>query len=127
MTTEFAQGVKNRIYGYMDAVGLRQAGGSGFLARQISGTPEEGVSASFSDDDGVVEFGLLERSNGVSTVVLQASVVVDDEQASIHCVSDTKGELNFTQPILVEGGADGLFLAADFFAQTIGALTPATA
>lgn len=129
MGTAFAKQVRERIYGYLLAAGapLPTAGSSDPVRKewQVSGSSLDGTSASFSDADDVIEFGLLSRVEGQPVNVLHASVVLDEDEASIHCVSATKGDLNFTAKVSPEGKADGLFMAADHFANVVGALAPA--
>ena len=90
----------------------------------MSGSELDGVAASFSDADNVIEFGLLSRVGGEPTNVLNASIVVDADEARIFCLSDTRGELNFEGAVKAEQGSDGLFIACDYFAQVVGSAVP---
>ena len=120
--TDIMMQVRARVYDYMAAAGMvLQPPVSDEVVRstrQVAGTAMDGTSASFSDADGVIEFGLLSRVDGEPTNVLHASVNVED--ARIYCVSETKSDLNFEGPVTAEASADGLFLAADFFAEIVG-------
>ena len=125
MATSFADAIRDRVYGYLTAAGAELArGGSERVSWQVSGSALDGVAASFSDADDVIEFGLLSRVGGEPTNVLNASIVVDDDQARIFCASDTRGELNFEGAVKAEQGADGLFVACDYFAQVVGSAVP---
>lgn len=120
--------IRNRIYDYLLASGVeihRDGAASVRESWLVSGTALDGVSASFSDADDVIEFGLLSRVNGEPTNMLNASVVMDEEDARIYCVSEVASDLNFEGLVGPEQSADGLFLACDYFAQAIGAAFPA--
>lgn len=127
MATALAKQVRERIYGYLLAAGapLPTAGSSEPVRKewQVSGSFVDGTSASFFDADNVIEFGLLSRVQGEPVNVLHASVVLDDDEAQIHCVSATKDELNFTGKVSAEDRADGLYLAADHFAEVVSTAT----
>ena len=126
MATSFADAIRDRVYGYLTAAGAELArGGSERVSWQVSGSALDGVAASFSDADDVIEFGLLSRVGGEPTNVLNASIVVDDDQARIFCASDTRADLNFEGAVKAEQDADGLFVACDYFAQVVGSAVPA--
>ena len=125
MATSFADAIRDRVYGYLTAAGAELArGGSERVSWQVSGSALDGVAASFSDADDVIEFGLLSRVGGEPTNVLNASIVVDDDQARIFCASDTRADLNFEGAVKAEQGSDGLFVACDYFAQVVGSAVP---
>ena len=127
MATSFADAIRDRVYGYLTAAGAelsRECSESVRVSWQVSGSVLDGVTASFSDADGVIEFGLLSRVGGEPTNVLNASIVVDDDQARIFCASDTRADLNFEGAVKAEQGADGLFVACDYFAQVVGSAVP---
>ena len=125
MATSFADAIRDRVYGYLTAAGAELArGGSERVSWQVSGSALDGVAASFSDADDVIEFGLLSRVGGEPTNVLNASIVVDDDQARIFCASDTRADLNFEGAVKAEQDADGLFVACDYFAQVVGSAVP---
>ena len=128
MATSFADAIRDRVYGYLTAAGAELARGGSEPVRvswQVSGSELDGVAASFSDADNVIEFGLLSRVGGEPTNVLNASIVVDADEARIFCLSDTRGELNFEGAVKAEQGSDGLFIACDYFAQVVGSAVPA--
>ena len=125
MATSFADAIRDRVYGYLTAAGAELArGGSERVSWQVSGSALDGVAASFSDADDVIEFGLLSRVGGEPTNVLNASIVVDDDQARIFCASDTRADLNFEGAVKAEQDSDGLFIACDYFAQVVGSAVP---
>lgn len=128
MATSFADAIRDRVYGYLTAAGAelsRSGGGEPVrVSWRVSGSELDGVAASFSDADDVIEFGLLSRVGGEPTNVLNASIVVDGDEARIFCVSDTRGDMNFEGAVKVEQAADGLFMACDYFAQVVGSAVP---
>ena len=127
MATSFADAIRDRVYGYLTAAGaalLRDGSEPLRVSWQVSGSELDGVTASFSDADNVIEFGLLSRVGGEPTNVLNASIVVDADEARIFCVSDTRGDLNFEGAVKAEQGSDGLFIACDYFAQVVGSAMP---
>ena len=128
MATSFADAIRDRVYGYLTAAGARLSrDGSGpvRVSWQVSGSELDGVAASFSDADNVIEFGLLSRIGGEPTNVLNASIVMDDDGARILSVSEVSGEMNFEGPVGTEPASDGLFLAWDYFSQVVGSTVPA--
>lgn len=127
MVTSFADAIRDRVYGHLAAAGAELSRGGGEPVRvswQVSGSELDGVAASFSDADDVIEFGLLSRVDGEPTNVLNASIVVNDDEARIFCVSDTRGDMNFEGVVQAEQAADGLFMACDYFAQVVGSAVP---
>lgn len=127
MTTSFADAIRDRVYGYLTAAGAELSRGGSEPVRvswQVSGSELDGVAASFSDADDVIEFGLLSRVGGEPTNVLNASIVVDGDEARIFCVSETRGDMNFEGAVKAEQAADGLFMACDYFAQVVGSAVP---
>ena len=129
MAPSVPDAIRDRVYAYLSAAGVELARGSGEgVVRQswrINGTELDGVSASFSDADNVIEFGLLSRVHGDPTNVLNASIVMDDDGARILSVSEVSGEMNFEGPVGTEPASDGLFLAWDYFSQVVGSTVPA--
>ncbi len=129
MTSSVPDAIRDRVYAYLGAAGVELARGSseGVVRQswQVNGTELDGVSASFSDADNVIEFGLLSRVQGEPTNVLNASVVMDDDGARIFCASEVRAEMNFEGPVSTESASDGLFLAWDYFSQVVGTTVPA--
>ena len=129
MATSFADAIRDRVYGYLTAAGAelsRSGGGEPVrVSWRVSGSELDGVAASFSDADDVIEFGLLSRVGGEPTNVLNASIVMDDDGARILSVSEVSGEMNFEGPVGTEPASDGLFLAWDYFSQVVGTTVPA--
>lgn len=61
----------------------------------IRGDEHNGLFASFSDRDDVIEFGLLERDAGTAINILHATIVLDDADAQLNCMSEVNSEFNF--------------------------------
>lgn len=123
MATSFADAIRGRVYGYLTAAGaeLTRSGIEPLrVSWLVSGVELDGVRASFSDADGVIEFGVLSRVNGVPTNVLNATLSLDDDEAQIYCLSEERADMNFTGPVGAEQASDGLFLACDYFAEVTG-------
>ena len=127
MVTSFADAIRDRVYGHLAAAGAELSHDDSEPVRvswQVSGSELDGVAASFSDADDVIEFGLLSRVDGEPTNVLNASIVVNDDEARIFCVSDTRGDMNFEGVVQAEQAADGLSMVCDYFAQVVGSAVP---
>lgn len=127
MATRFAEAIRGRVYGYLTAAGAELARDGIEPLRVswlVSGVELDGVRASFSDADDVIEFGLLSRADGTPTNVLNVSITLDEDEAQIHCVSETRDDMNFRGPVAAEQSSDGLFLACDYFAQVTGSAAP---
>lgn len=108
MTSAVCQRVRERIFSFMGdlPVPARTAGdeppqtrGDGVVEFgkhwRVRGNHRHGVFASVSDRDDVIEFGVLERDGDESINVLHATVLLDDDEAAINCMSETTEELNF--------------------------------
>nr|WP_228857613.1 hypothetical protein [Pseudomonas syringae]QOQ33452.1 hypothetical protein [Pseudomonas syringae pv. actinidiae] len=107
MTSPVSQQLRRHVLNFMSALPLpaqssdpesfqRTDGVMEFgLHWQLRGTPSEGVFASFSDRDDVIEFGLLERDGDVATNILHATIVLDDSDAQLNCMSEVNTEFNF--------------------------------
>lgn len=80
----------------------------------VRGDHLEGVFASFSDNDDVIEFGLLERNGEIATNLLHVAVVLDDDNAEISSMSEASGKMNFNVPLTREN-MEYLDEALDFF------------
>ena len=96
-----------------------------FVSHRVSGSALNGITATISDVDDVIEFGLLSRMEGEPTNLLNVSIVIDADEAQILCVSDTRDDLNFSGKVKPEQSADGLSLACDYFAQVLGSTASA--
>lgn len=121
-----ADAIRRRVYAYMAASGMSVKPAAPCAEEpvlhswQIYGDAVDGVSASFSDADDVIEISLLSRADGEPTNMLHASITLDEGDARIYCTSDTSTELNFEAALGPEQSADGLFMACDYFAQVVG-------
>lgn len=127
MAANLVDAIRERVYGYLRnaGAGLPHADGEPLhVTWLVSGTELDGLRASFSDADDVIEFGLLSRSEGVPLNELNVSIVLDDEVARLLCTSETRDDLNFESSVSPEQAADGLYLACHHFAQLVGASVP---
>lgn len=70
----------------------------------------DGLYASYSNNDDVIEFGLTERVGHDTVNVMQASLVLDDERGELNVSSETESELNFDAVVLPQA-AEPLRLA----------------
>lgn len=61
----------------------------------VRGDQQQGVFASFSDRDDVIEFGLLERDGDSAVNLLHVTVVLDDDVAEVNCISESNEDFNF--------------------------------
>lgn len=61
----------------------------------VRGTVEHGVFASLSDRDDVIEFGLLARDGEVAVNILHATIVLDESDAQLNCMSENSTDFNF--------------------------------
>lgn len=68
----------------------------------VRGNDQQGVFASFGDQDDVIEFGLLERDEGVAVNLLHVTVVLDDEASEMICMSESNTDFNFEVQITPE-------------------------
>lgn len=90
----------------------------------VKGDAEDGLFASVSDRDDVIELGLLERSGGAPVNRLHVTVVLDEECITLNSVSESQVELNFDGEI--SSNADLLGLDGALKAFFNGASGPTT-
>lgn len=114
MTSQVSQQLREHVLSFMRALpvpdqssdpdAVRRADGVNEfgLHWQLRGSQSEGVVASFSDRDDVIEFGLLERDGDVATNILHATIVLDDSDAQLNCMSEVSSEFNFDAYITPE-------------------------
>lgn len=74
------------------ADGVREFGRQ-WVVRQ--GSEGESLSASFSDREDVIEFGLLQRDGEAVTHVLYATLVLDEDEILLNVVSEANMDFNF--------------------------------
>lgn len=66
----------------------------------VKGNPVDGLFGRWSDVDGVIEFGLFRRQDRVTENVLHVTVVLDEDDSYLYCLSDPHTEMNFSCPIV---------------------------
>lgn len=127
MATSFADAIRSRVYGYLSAAGatLTRDGIEPLrVSWLVSGVELDGVRASFSDADDVIEFGVLSRVEGTPTNVLNVTISLEEDEAQIYCVSETRDDMNFRGVVKTEQAPDSLFIVCDYFAQVVGSSAP---
>lgn len=62
----------------------------------------DGLYATFADNDDLIEFGLSDRQRGEVLNVLQATLTLDEDHGELTVSSDTKIELNFNTIVTPE-------------------------
>ncbi len=106
MTSPACQQLRERIAAFMDSLPVPQAAGEGVVRREdgveefskhwcVRGDHQQGVFASFTDRDDVIEFGLLERDGEAAVNLLHVTVVLDDDEAEVNSMSESNMDMNF--------------------------------
>ncbi len=107
-TTAAARALRDHVVAFMAALPIPAATPAGDAPRRredgvlefyknwrLRGDARDGLFATYSDSDDVIEFGITERSDGVPINVLQASLVLDDDGARLNVMSETDAERNY--------------------------------
>lgn len=113
MTSPACQQLRERIATFMDSLPVPQAAGEGGVRREdgveefskhwcVRGDHQQGVFASFTDRDDVIEFGLLERDGEAAVNLLHVTVVLNDDEAEVNCMSESNMDMNFDAYITPE-------------------------
>jgi hypothetical protein len=68
----------------------------------VRGNYQQGIFASFTDHDDVIEFGLLERDGDVAVNLLHVTVVLEDDEARMNSMSEFDMDMNFDTCITPE-------------------------
>jgi hypothetical protein len=68
----------------------------------VRGNDQQGVFASFCDQDDVIEFGLLERDGEMAVNLLHVTVVLDDDASEMNCMSESNTDFNFETQVTPE-------------------------
>lgn len=113
MTSPACQQLRERIAAFMDSLPVPQAAGEGGVRREdgveefskhwcVRGDHQQGVFASFTDRDDVIEFGLLERDGETAVNLLHVTVVLDDDEAEVNSMSESNMDMNFDAYITPE-------------------------
>lgn len=106
MTSPVCQQLRERIAAFMDSLPVPQAAGEGGVRREdgveefskhwcVRGDHQQGVFASFTDRDDVIEFGLLEYDGETAVNLLHVTVVLDDDEAEVNSMSESNMDMNF--------------------------------
>lgn len=112
MTSIAAQKLRTEIVTFMENLSLPNTSDSSLTREDgvveftkhwcCRGSYDQGVFASWSDQDDVIEFGLLER-NGDSTVnLLHITVILNELESKVNSISEANGELNFDEYITTD-------------------------
>jgi len=127
MTSQATQQLRGRIADFMDRLQVpliadenshhREDGVPEFSKHWcVRGNEHQGVFASFTDHDDVIEFGLLERNGETVMNLLHVTVVLDDDEAEMNSMSESSMEMNFDARISPEK-QEYLENALRFFAE----------
>ncbi len=82
----------------------------------VHGDQARGLEASVRDYEDVIEFGLLERDGESAVPVLQAILVLENDESELNCLSEPMPALNFDEYVTSEKSA-GLDRALTHFAS----------
>lgn len=106
MTSPACQQLRERIAAFMDSLPVPQSAHEGGVRREdgveefskywcVRGDHQQGVFASFTDRDDVIEFGLLERDGETAVNLLHVTVLLDDDEAEVNSMSESNMDMNF--------------------------------
>lgn len=128
MTSPVGQKLRRQVIHFMDDLSIpkhtsgdelpikRSDGISEFTKHWcVRGDHENGVFASFSDRDDIIEFGVLERQDGQPINLLHATLVLEDQEAGLNCISETSMEFNFDVYVSPDN-AESLQKTLEYFA-----------
>jgi len=129
MTGVAGQQLRATVHGFMERLQIpaalrahvrgQSAGDVAFNHRwYVHGDHTRGLEASVSDHDDVIEFGLLERDGEMAINVLHATLVLEDDESELNCMSEPTGELNFDVYVTPDKRG-ALDLTLDQFAQAL--------
>lgn len=130
MTHPNCQHVREQIMDFMsaflptrtaaDTVDVRPDGVVEFNRQwKVRGDFDQGLFASLSDRDEVIEFGVLERRPGETINLLHVTVLLDDDGVGrINCISEDASDLNFDAAV-GDGRPDCLRATLAHFAQLL--------
>ncbi len=107
MTNAACQKVREHVLGFMNSLpgpgsakdeavversdGVREFGRQWIVHKDAN---EASLSASLSDRDDVIEFGLLAREGETTVNILYATLVLDDDQVLLNVVSEANMDFN---------------------------------
>jgi hypothetical protein len=85
---------------------------------RLLGDFEEGLFASYSDQDDVIEFGVTQRMDSEAINVLHACLILEDGYGSLNIVSSTRLELNGDW-VISPASMEPLMRALDYFGEFV--------
>jgi hypothetical protein len=108
-TTEAGQKLREHVGVFMAALPIPQSTPAGEPPQRredgvvefyknwlVRGTGSgQGLSATYSDNDDVIEFGLSERHDGGVLNILQATLVLAEDGGELNVISEANPDLNF--------------------------------
>ncbi|WP_323025747.1 hypothetical protein [Castellaniella sp.] len=108
MTTQNCQQVREHVLGFMGSLpgpgqdkdeevvqradGVREFGRQWLVHKDEDGAS---LSASLSDRDDVIEFGLLAREGDTAINILHATLVLDEDEILLNVLSEAHTDFNF--------------------------------
>ncbi|TAM33621.1 MAG: hypothetical protein EPN61_18300 [Burkholderiaceae bacterium] len=126
-----AQTLRRSVHGFLATLPVPQAvqadlrnpsandGEIGFTHKWlVHGDAVNGLEASVRDYEDVIEFGLLERNGESAIPVLQAILVLENDESELNCMSEPTPSLNFDEYVTAEQRA-GLDRALTQFASIL--------
>lgn len=126
-----AQSLRRSVHGFLASLPVPQAvqadlthppaneGEVGFTHRWlVHGDASHGLEANVRDYEDVIEFGLLERNGEAAIPVLQAILVLENDESELNCLSEPMAALNFDEYVTSEKRA-GLDRALSQFASIL--------
>lgn len=115
MTTATCQKVREHVLGFMNSLPGPGAAKDETVVERPDGVREFGrqwvvhkdagdasLSASLSDRDDVIEFGLLQREGATTINVLYATLVLDADEVLLNVVSEANMDFNFDAKLVGE-------------------------
>lgn len=116
-----AQTLRRSVHGFLASLPVPQVvqadlagrpaneGEIGFTHRWlVHGDATHGLEANVRDYEDVIEFGLLERNGETAIPVLQAVLVLENDESELNCMSEPMPALNFDEYVTSaqRGGLD---------------------
>jgi hypothetical protein len=131
-TPDFGRGLRQQIQAFMSSIAIPETTAFGepptetpagviefYKHWKVRGeSPTDGLFATYSDNDDVIEFGLSERRDEHLCNVLQASLGLTENGGELNLISETNSELNLDAEISPDN-AEPLQRALQLFAQII--------
>jgi hypothetical protein len=126
-----AQTLRQSVHGFLASLPMPNAvqadlknppaseGEIGFTHRWfVTGDATLGLEASVRDYEDVIEFGLLERDGDRAIPVLQAILVLENDESELNCMSERTAALNFDEYV-TPSQREGLDRALTHFAALV--------